>query len=70
MSPLVDRVRDALAFGAGIRFLTPSPEVAALGPEVLARATDLYAAHLAALAPFATGPLPVARVEAHARAVP
>lgn len=64
MGSLSDLSRAAIDFAARTRFLAPAPEVAALGPDVVDRARSHYAAHLAALAPHATGALPEARVEA------
>ncbi len=65
MSSLVELVRAAIDFESRIAFLTPSSEVSRLGPQTLERARSLYAAHFAALAPFAKGPLPEPRVEPH-----
>ena len=63
MSSLPDLARAAIAFERGIHFLAPTPAVAALGPDVTGFARSRYAAHLAALAPYAAAPLPEARVE-------
>ncbi len=63
MSSLPDLARAAIAFEQNIRFLAPTPTVAALGPDVIEFARSRYGAHLAALAPHAAAPLPEARVE-------